>query len=108
MVIDQYRGDKKHLVWLRRDVDVQELPPDEATAGEEEQRKLEGVARAPAEEPEQGMLGKWVDAQDLSKADRLTLEMIRDHAKNGGSNTELAARFGMTTFAWDTRLYRFK
>jgi DNA-directed RNA polymerase specialized sigma24 family protein len=107
-VIDHYRGDKKHLVWLRRDVDVQELPPDEAVDGDEEERKLEPVPRPPVEEPDKGMLGTWIDAQPLSKADRLTLEMLRDHAKKGGNNDDLAARFGMTTAAWDNRLLRFK
>ena len=107
-VIDRFRADAKHLKWLRRDVDVQELPPDPANDGEEEEaRKLEGVPRPPAEDAP-GMLARWIDGQDLSKADRVTLEMIRDHAKNGGSNTELAARFGMTTPAWENRLHRFK
>lgn len=54
------------------------------------------------------MLGAWIDAQELSKADRLTLEMIRDLAKRGGKSSDLAARFGMTTPAWDNRLLRFK
>jgi DNA-directed RNA polymerase specialized sigma24 family protein len=108
-VIDQYRRDLKHLVWLNREVDVQELPPDPATEDDDEPppRKLDAVPRPTAETPT-GMLGAWIDGQRLTKADRLTLEMIRDLAKNGGTNAALAARFGMTETAWDSRLTRFK
>jgi len=108
-VIDHCRANKKHLTWLRRDVDVQELPPDPATEGEDEVRPLEAVPpSAPSEPAPRGMLEAWIEGQPLTAADKLTLEMIRDHARLGGKSSDLAARFGMTTAAWDNRLLRFK
>ncbi len=109
--IDHLRRGAKHIKWLDRSVDAQELPPDPAMEGEDpaDERRLEAVARPSADEDDaRGMLGRWIDRQPLTKADRLTLEMIRDQAKNGGTNADLAARYGMTVAAWDNRLLRFK
>jgi DNA-directed RNA polymerase specialized sigma24 family protein len=110
VVIDFYRDGAKHLKWLRRDVDVQELPPDAAADGEEGELPPPdpNAPPRPVQELDRRMLHGWLAANVKTKAERLTLEMIEQKAASNVSNADLAAEFGMTEAAFDNRLLRFK
>jgi DNA-directed RNA polymerase specialized sigma24 family protein len=110
IVIDYYRGNAKHLKWLNPAIDVQELPPDAAAEGEESEVPPEDPTAPPRpiEELDGRMLDGWLERNVKSKADRLTLEMIRYKAKTGKTNAEVAAEFGITEKAYDNRVLRFK
>jgi DNA-directed RNA polymerase specialized sigma24 family protein len=109
-VIDHYRGAAKHLRWIDRAVDVQELPPDAATADDEAAMRVGDPTAAPrpVEEMDERMLGRWLDAHVTTKADRLTLEMLKQKGESGKTNAEIAAEYGITEGAYDQRVRRFK
>jgi DNA-directed RNA polymerase specialized sigma24 family protein len=122
VVIDHYRGEAKHLAWLNRSVDVQELPPDEAAEGEDVELSsaapadaagpVDPIALASPSEPldvaDNDRLNRWLGDNVKTKADRLTLEMLRQKATSKKTNAAVAAEFGMTEAAFDNRLLRFK
>ncbi len=54
------------------------------------------------------VLSDWLRDAVKTKADALTLEMIRFKANSGVDNARLAAEFGMTETAYNNRLLRFK
>lgn len=108
VVIDHYRSDAKHLAWLDRSVDVQELPPDEATDSEPLELAPVPPRPEPVEEIEGDRLHRWLGEHVKTKADRLTLEMLRHKAKAKRTNAAVAAEFGMTEAAFDNRILRFK
>jgi len=109
-VIDHFRGNARHLKWLDRSVDVQGLPPDAALEAD----RLEGTPEDPAASPrpiesiDERSVQRWLDTHVTTKADRLTLEMIRQKAAAGTSNAAIAAEFGLTEAAYDQRVHRFK
>ena len=109
-VIDHYRGEAKHLRWLNPSVDVQELPPDAAAEGDDVELPAEDPTAPPRpiEQVDKRMLGPWLHDHVETKAEKLTLEMIKQKAVTGQSNAQVAAEFGMTEGAFDQRVYRFK
>jgi DNA-directed RNA polymerase specialized sigma24 family protein len=109
-VIDHFRSNAYQLKWLDRSVDVQELPPDEAMEGVDAEVPPEDPTAPPrpVEEPDDRMLGRWLAENVITKADRLTLEMIERKAASKKTNAELAAEFGVTEDAYDRRVQRFK
>ncbi|HEY3821892.1 MAG TPA: sigma factor [Polyangiaceae bacterium] len=110
VVIDFYRDGAIDLKWLRGDVDVQELPPDPAADGEESEIPAEDATAPPrpVHEVDERMLGRWLEANVKSRADKLTLEMLKQKAETGKTNAAIAAEFGMTEAAFDNRILRFK
>jgi hypothetical protein len=59
-------------------------------------------------EVDERMLGRWLEANVKSRADKLTLEMLKQKAETGKTNAAIAAEFGMTEAAFDNRILRFK
>jgi DNA-directed RNA polymerase specialized sigma24 family protein len=98
---DRKRFDRTH--------DVSDLPDDEAMT--EALASIPMVAAA-SSEPDEPLVGgelfDWLSSKTTSKADKLTLEMIRTKAVTNASNTDVAAEFGMSVAAYDNRLLRFK
>ena len=109
-VIDHYRGNTKHLRWLNRAVDVQELPRDAATEGDEAEVPAADPTAPPRpiEELNERMLGAWLQANVETKAEKLTFEMMKQKATTRQTNAEVAAEFGITEGALDQRVQRFK
>ena len=109
-VIDHWRGDAKHLRWLNRSIDVQELPPDAATEGAEAELPADDPTAPPRpiEQVDRRMLGPWLHDNVETKADKLALEMLEQKATTDQTNAEIAAEFGMTEAAYDKRVQRFK
>jgi len=109
-VIDHYRGNAKHLRWLNRGVDVQELPRDAATEGDEAEVPAADPTAPPRpiEELNPWMLGPWLNANVETKAEKLTLEMMKQKATTQQTNAQVAAEFGITEGALDQRVQRFK
>jgi DNA-directed RNA polymerase specialized sigma24 family protein len=110
VVIDHFRANAVHLKWLNRSVDVQELPPDPAAEGEEAEIPPADPTAPPRpiEEMDERMLDSWLEKNVKSKADRLTLEMLRQKARTGATNAQIAAELGITEKAYDNRVLRFK
>jgi DNA-directed RNA polymerase specialized sigma24 family protein len=109
-VIDHYRGNAKHLKWLDRSVEVQELPPDDACDGVDAELPPDDPTAPPRpiEVIDPRMLDRWLDKNVTTKADRLTLEMIRQKARKKQTNAEVAAEYGITERAYYARVERFK
>jgi DNA-directed RNA polymerase specialized sigma24 family protein len=109
-VVDHFRGNARHLKWLDRSVDVQGLPPDAALEVDPLEGRPEDPAAAqrPIESIDERSLQQWLETQVKTKADHLTLEMIRQKAAAGMANAALAAEFGITEGAYDQRVQRFK
>jgi hypothetical protein len=109
-VIDHLRGQVTHLRWLKPGVDVQELPPDPATEGEEAEVPADDATAPPRpiEEMSPRMIGPWLIASLETKGEKLTLEMWKHKAASGATNAVVAAEFGMTEAAFDQRIARFK
>jgi DNA-directed RNA polymerase specialized sigma24 family protein len=109
-VIDHYRGNAKHLRWLNRSIDVQELPRDAATEGDEAEVPAADPTAPPRpiEELNERMLGAWLQANVETKGEKLTFEMMKQKATTLQTNAEVAAEFGMTEGALDQRVQRFK
>jgi DNA-directed RNA polymerase specialized sigma24 family protein len=110
-VIDHFRGNARHLKWLDRSVDVQGLPPDAALEADALESTPEDAAAPPRpiESIDEQSLQRWLETHVTTKADRLTLEMIRQKAAAGGkANAAIAAEFGITEGAYHQRVHRFK
>ncbi len=109
-VIDHYKGNAKHLRWLNRGVDVQELPRDAATEGDEAEVPAADPTAPPRpiEELNERMLGSWLQSNVETKAEKLTLEMMKKKATTQQTNAAVAAEFGITEGALDQRVQRFK
>jgi len=108
-VVDYFREENARARWFDRKANVEELPPDPASEGDE----LD-VSTDPSDPPrplqtvDDAMLCAWLATQKLSAADQLTLEMLRHREKTGEDNAQVAARFGMSLKAFESRLQRFK
>lgn len=92
-VVDHYRVKKKEAKVMRRAVELDDLPPDEAIA------LLEDAAAAadqtPAETSEdfgEARLTRWLVASVKTKADRMTFEMIRRKAATKAENAHGGGR----------------
>jgi hypothetical protein len=109
-VIDHLRGQVTHLRWLKPGVDVQELPPDPATEGEEAEVPADDATAPPRpiEEMSPRMIGPWLITSLETKGEKLTLEMWKHKAASGQTNAAVAAEFGMSEAAFDQRIARFK
>jgi DNA-directed RNA polymerase specialized sigma24 family protein len=110
LVIDHFRKMGRELAWIDRSVDVQELPPDDASEGDGAERPPEDPTAPPrpVEMVDERKLDPWLGENVKTAADRLTLEMLRFKAVTGKTNAVVAAEFGMSEAAYDKRVQRFK
>ncbi len=109
-VIDHYKGNAKHLRWLDRSIDVQELPPDAASEGDEAEVPAADPTAPPrpVEQLDEKALRRWLKANVEAKGERLTLEMLEQKAVTGQTNAVVASEYGMSESAFDQRVQRFK
>ena len=108
-VPDYFREMAHHAKYQNREADVEQLPPDPASEGDETESPVDPTAPPrPVEVIDDNMLGSWMEKQKLTAADKAVLEMIRYEAKTKASHTDVATRFGLGMTAYDNRLKRFK
>ena len=110
VVIDEAKANKQHLKWLDRSVDVQEVPPDAVNQGEDAEVPPEDPTAPPrpVESLEEPRLDRYLGSHVKTAGDRQILEMIRQKARTGQTNAQVAAEFGVTEDAFDARLRRFR
>jgi DNA-directed RNA polymerase specialized sigma24 family protein len=102
---DHFRKEKRDKQRMEEIKSALGLPDDDAL---EPTAPPIAFARAADEGIAVEKLSDWLARKVTSRADRLTLEMIRHKAKTDVGNAELAAEFGMTEAAYNMRLQRFK
>ncbi|HEY6464287.1 MAG TPA: hypothetical protein VIY73_29165 [Polyangiaceae bacterium] len=107
-VKDHYREEAKHLRWLNREVDVDEVLGGPPMDGEAEVPADDSTAPPrPVHQGNEDALRSYLRKNAKSAADQLTLEMIETKAARKLTNALLAAEFGMSEGAYDRRLQRF-
>ena len=120
-VVDFFRRQAVHLAWVRRDVDLEELPPDPVDAPDDEV-SVEDVEKMEAAENDPGprkdepwAIGPWVRIEIARRKephrtrDAQILEMLMHKAAHPELSDEaLAALFGMTRDQYKHRLATFK
>jgi DNA-directed RNA polymerase specialized sigma24 family protein len=107
-VTDHYREEAKHLRWLNREADVDELPGGPPMDDEAEVPADDPTAPPrPVRKVNEEALRSYLRKNAKSAADQLTLEMLETRAARKLTNERLAAEFGMSEGAYDKRLQRF-
>jgi hypothetical protein len=111
-VIDHYREAAKETKADLRPISLEDVPLDEAVMEEPlDEGRLDAkdaTFEGKTEPLDSATLVSWLGGVVTSAADLMTLEMIRCKAITGMTNAALAAEFGMTESAYDSRLLRFR
>jgi len=117
--IDFLRRQGVHEARFGTGVDVEQLPPDplyapDGDAGDPEDDRVEWRDQAPNAKDDPAMVSPWVDGavekrKGNKERDRAMVEMIRFKANHPGmTDAQVAATFGMTPEAYESRLRRFR
>ena len=107
-VIDFYRARAQQLKWENRAADVNELPPDPTSEGDETDVPVDPTAPPrPVVVVDDERMTTWLDKQKLTAVDKVVLEAIRHKARSKASNEQVATRFGMSLASYESRHARF-
>jgi DNA-directed RNA polymerase specialized sigma24 family protein len=110
--IDFMRRTAAYHARFRGEVDVEQMPPDPIDAVDDEPSEsapLEDAKDASAAASDRGLIGPWIDEKVAHRpGDALMVEMFRYKARHSVTDGQLAATFGLSLEAYESRLRRFR